>query len=417
MKLVKNEPNGDSRRPTKVTAEPLVSVDGRPPSWDRASADIGDVVRPLLESLAKLASLETTYLVVFDWDRREQEVRFVFSDGAAPIDEGYRLPMPVEISQEAFPGVTRSHQAIGHADPDGLVARVLGFQTFVSVPVTLPQHRLFGMLCGASMRPHSVSESVVGTFESFARIVADHLVGVQIQSLEDRAEAAESQLLSRARFIAEAEHRMKTPLAILQGTSLTLRDRRHQLLDPARAELEESLVRNVVLLSVEVESLLLEARADIRTHELRPVDADLGPIVRELARAFDGLGLAHHVIAYVLGDVTAHVDPEAVAQILGHLIDNAIKFSPDGGSIAVRATPVDGDVEIEVIDEGVGLPPSVDVFAPFRRGEQGAQTPGIGLGLYIVRNLVKAMNGTVTARSNHGPGSTFTVTLPVGAAT
>jgi signal transduction histidine kinase len=76
-------------------------------------------------------------------------------------------------------------------------------------------------------------------------------------------------------------------------------------------------------------------------------------------------------------------------------------------------TFVDGDEPyIEVCDEGVGVPEGVNLFAAFQRGDH--QTPGAGLGLYIVRNLVEGMGGRITARRNDGPGSTFTVALPPG---
>jgi signal transduction histidine kinase len=234
----------------------------------------------------------------------------------------------------------------------------------------------------------------------------------RIEELEQRADAAESQLLARARFLAEAEHRMKTPLSILGGISLTLRDRGSDLSETTRDALQEGVVRNVARLGQELESLLVEARADIRSRELRPRESDMGAMVGDIAKAFDGLGPAHNVRADVAGEVSAYVDPDAASQVLGHLIDNAMKYSPKGGSIIVRARRLNEIIEIQVIDEGVGLPASVDVFEAFRRGNDATKTPGIGLGLHIVRTLVEAMGGTVSARSNPDSGSTFTVTLP-----
>lgn len=176
------------------------------------------------------------------------------------------------------------------------------------------------------------------------------------------------------------------------------------------------MVRNVAFLSRELESLLVEARADVRARELSPADIDLGALVGQVATAFDGVSEAHGVVVEVLKPVRAFVDPDAMHQVLGHLIDNAIKYSPDGGLVMVRASESDGAISISVADEGIGLPPAVDVFEAFRRGNpQEPGVPGIGLGLHIVRNLVEAMGGTVTARSNPDGGSTFTATLPAAA--
>ena len=393
-------------------AELLLSVGQASSSWDQKGSDIEGLIRPLLEALAKLADVESTYLTVFDWHRREQEVRFVFNAGVPRIEEGHRIPLPAEVSPEAFPGITRSPLTIGRSQPDSLVARGLGLRTYISVPVTLANHRLFGMLCGASLHPQELGETVVSMFESFAGIMAEHLVHVHLAETERRAVAAESQLLIRARFVAEAEHRLKTPLTVLQGTSLTLRDRGDELSVGSRTQLQESLVRNVLLLSDEVERLLVEARAEVRARESSSVHLELGPMVRELAGAFNGLGDAHEVVAELPRTIAAFVDPIAMYQVLGHLLDNAIKYSPTGGRITVRATQTSGSVVIEVIDEGNGLPSGGDVFLPFHRGDPGEQTPGIGLGLHIVRNLVEAMQGTVTAVNNQGAGSTFIVRVP-----
>lgn len=137
--------------------------------------------------------------------------------------------------------------------------------------------------------------------------------------------------------------------------------------------------------------------------------------MREVATAFDGLSLAHHVSADVPHEVAAFVDAGAVYQVLGHLLDNAIKYSPDGGAVTIRLSGSAGSATIDVIDEGIGLPPAVNAFEPFRRGDpEDPGTPGVGLGLHIVRNLVEAMGGTVSARTNPEAGSTFTVTLPPG---
>lgn len=309
--------------------------------------------------------------------------------------------------------MTRSPNGIGPEQADGLVARRLGLNAYVSVPVTIGRHELFGMLCGAGRSPREVNETVVNLMESFARIIADRVLRAKTESSENRATLAESQLAARARFIAEAEHQLKTPLTALEGLSLTLLDRWEGLSATERVEFHAGIVRNSRLLAHEVEGLLVEARADMRTRDLCPVHLDIGPLLRTIAKAFNGLRSTHHVIADVFDETVAFVDPIAMDQVIGHLLDNAIKYSPNGGLITIRASAVSGSIVIDVIDEGLGLPGSVDVFEPFHRGDlHDAQTPGIGLGLHIVRKLVEAMEGTVSARSNPGSGSTFTVSLP-----
>lgn len=375
----------------------------------------GDVVlegltRPLLAALATIAGLESTYLTVFDWDAREQEVRFVHRAGGVKIEEGSRLRLPPEVSQESLPGVTRSPPPMATTHPDSQAARRLGLRTYVSVPVVLSRHELFGMVCGASRRAGSVSEPVVSVMEYFAELIADHITRARVVATEQRAAAAEEQLRARARYLAVAEHQLKTPLTSLIGAAKLLRDGWKILDDDQRGQFVDMVVRSGDDLSDRIDGLLTEARADVQSRELNPVDLDLGEFVEAITRATDGLATDHSVRAHVEAGLHFSADPTALHQVLGHLLDNAIKYSPQHAVVNVVASSTSEGVAIAVTDEGVGLPNGMDVFQAFKRGDE--TTPGIGLGLHIVRNLVEAMGGTVTAEANPWRGSTFTVRLP-----
>lgn len=258
--------------PTDVTIRTRVMT--APAGSLPTELDLEMVTRPLLAALARFAHLESTYLTVFDWDRREEEVRFVFSTGETWVEEGQRIAMPTELSPDAFAGVTRSPETGVPPQPDGVVAKRLGLKTYLSVPVTIGKHRLFGMLCGASRQPEELSETVVGIFESFAEIVASHVARLHQEETESRATGAEIDLLTLAHILADAEVRLKTPLTVLQGVALILRDRRDDLSESERVRLHDSLVRNVQVLSHEVEDLMLGARVGGRAD--RPHGEDRG---------------------------------------------------------------------------------------------------------------------------------------------
>jgi|GEM_PF-4618393 signal transduction histidine kinase len=369
------------------------------------------LIRPLLEALSKLAELDCTYLTVFDWDRREQEVRFVHRAGDVEIAEGTRLALPDGASREVLLGVTRSPAQMPSTHPDSQAAKRLGLQTYVSVPVVLPRHELFGMVCGAGRRPEAVGEPVVALMESFAQVVADHLTRDRMAAIEERAERAEEQLRARGLFLAAAEHQLKTPLTSLVGAARILRDGWPRLEEDQRDLFLDLVIRGALDLTSRVEGLLVEARADVQSQDLAPSALDLR-FVEPIARAFDATS-DHQILVEVEDGLTAWADAGALHQVLGHLLDNAVKYSPARGVIRVvgRATP-DG-AAIDVADEGPGLPSGIDVFEAFRRGDpQQAGGAGIGLGLHIVRNLVRAMGGSVAAAANEAGGTTFTVTLP-----
>ena len=378
------------------------------------SHDLGGLTRPLLEALAKLASLDSTYLTTLDWERRLQVVRFVHSAGELQVEEGQTVALPEGLTPESLPGVTRSPARIPKQHPDSQVAKQLGLKTYISVPVTVAKHRMYGMLCGASQVARPVGENVVTVMEFFAQIIADHITREQTAAMEERALTAEERLRSRAQFLAEAEHQLKTPLSTIQGMASLLLSKWASMKDHQRTELLTTLVRDSKELTRQVEDLLVEARADVQAREMAPIRLELGPLVRAIAGAFGSTSTTHDVVAEVEEGTMALADPTPLYQVLGNLLDNAIKYSPDGGTITLRVVPTPHDVRIDVIDDGVGLPDGVHIFEPFRRGElrEDDEPPGVGLGLHIVRSLVEAMDGSVDARTNEDGGSTFTVRLP-----
>ena len=110
-------------------------------------------------------------------------------------------------------------------------------------------------------------------------------------------------------------------------------------------------------------------------------------------------------------------DAEKMRQVLGNLVENAVKYSPDGGTVTVRLEPHGGSVRFAVADEGIGIPlgEQPQVFEKFYRLDPN-QTRGVGgtgLGLYICRELVRRMNGRIWVNSEEWKGSTFYVELPV----
>src|SRR5205823_3223093 len=129
----------------------------------------------------------------------------------------------------------------------------------------------------------------------------------------------------------------------------------------------------------------------------------------------------HETVAGAAGtaagrSVSAWADEEAVSQILENLVDNALKYTPSGGRIAVRYWAEEGEVCLEVEDTGIGIPEHdlPRIFERFYRVDKARSRAqgGTGLGLSIVKHLVQAMHGSVQAQSRVGQGTRFTVRLP-----
>lgn len=233
-----------------------------------------------------------------------------------------------------------------------------------------------------------------------------------LEGARARALAAESRLRAQTMVRAEAEHRLKTTLAVISGWAITLDERWDQLPESRRREAAAIIRRASEDLTVQANGMLDEARAELLSLDQEPTRLDLGAVLGVTSAVFGGMG--GHVIEAVTpsAPVFVEVDPAALQQVLGHLLENAVKYSPPDTRVIVSLAEAGGEAVIEIRDEGCGLGDGTDLFEPFQRGPGSDALPGVGLGLYIVRNLVHAMGGEVEARSNDGPGATFTVRLP-----
>jgi signal transduction histidine kinase len=228
-----------------------------------------------------------------------------------------------------------------------------------------------------------------------------------------RADLAEQRLRNQTLLFAEAEHKLKTTLAVITGWATTLDESWEKMNDDVRRQGVAAIRRNSEDLAAQARNLLDDARAEIAALDLEPVRLELNEVLGVTTSLFGGVSTGHPVAFQPAEEeVWAWVDPAALQQVLGHLVENAVKYSPAGGMITLRTFLNGGEPHIEVCDEGVGVPEGVNLFAAFQRGDE--QTPGAGLGLYIVRNLVEGMGGRISARRNPPPakGSTFAVTLP-----
>ena len=142
-------------------------------------------------------------------------------------------------------------------------------------------------------------------------------------------------------------------------------------------------------------------------------------VVQTCLASYQGVADSKEIRLEAVGEqenLAVRADEEGLRQILGNLIDNAVKYTPDGGSVTVRWHANDSNVEIEVSDTGIGIAEKnlSRIFERFYRVDKARsrELGGTGLGLSIVKHLVQSFGGTVSAESRSGAGSSFVVTIP-----
>jgi signal transduction histidine kinase len=387
----------------------------QPPPRPPFEADFAHLARALLGAAIEIGGFDVAYVTALDPDRGEEVVTHAANVGDVLVAEGHRAPCPADSSAQFFMGVTRSN-AGPTPQPDSHVARSLGLGSYVSVPIVLVSHNLYGTFCGASRQRRDIGDGTVVAMESFAKLLADHMTRATVESVLRRAVVAEEELGERAQFLAEAEHRLKSPLSVITGWAATLADGQLALTSEQRGRGIVAIRNQSALLLNEVVLLLDEATADVRVRRSSSVVLDLARLVSDTAGELTGAHPRHLVDFEEGGPVRALADSDMVRQVLAHLVDNAAKYSPDGTTITLSTAVLGGWAVVQVCDEGGGVP-DTDIFDAFSRGAHAAAgpQPGVGLGLHIVRKLMKGMGGDVTAARNPTVGSTFTVRLPLPA--
>jgi PAS domain S-box-containing protein len=223
-------------------------------------------------------------------------------------------------------------------------------------------------------------------------------------------------------FLATTSHELRTPITVVQGFASTLASRWDQLADSERRDAVRIIAERAGSLSRLVEQLLLGSRAGADQLPVSNGPFDLGAVLRGAVIAFQPLSDKHHVVAGIPADLpAASGDTMATDIIIGQLLENAIKYSPDGGAISVRAQVTGGAggdwIEVTVEDEGIGIADGDHerIFDRFFQGEAGDRRRfgGVGIGLFIVRRLAEAQNGEISASSRPSGGTAMCLRLPV----
>ena len=219
-------------------------------------------------------------------------------------------------------------------------------------------------------------------------------------------------------FLATTSHELRTPLTVVKGYLGMLLIHWDVLDDEQRLDAVRFAAGRTDDLVSLVNHLLLAARAGIGRPAMAIAPFDLVEKVESVVNGIAATSTKHEFDLTVADPIPPVLgDPSTVEPIVGQLLENAVKYSPDGGAVSVGLRTVETRVVIEVGDEGVGLPPGGEehIFTPFFQGSGGDRREygGVGLGLHIVRQLAVAQGGTVVAGNRPTGGAVFTVTLPL----
>jgi len=224
----------------------------------------------------------------------------------------------------------------------------------------------------------------------------------------------------RRDFVANASHELRTPLSIIKGYIETLVDGHTTMSLEDREKFLQTIQRHSNRLTAIIDDLLVLSRLESATPGLTYAAVELTPFLQSLANDYQRRPQAADYTISVtttddLGSIQA--DAEKLTQVLGNLVENALKYTPKGSHIEISARPLGpNEVECQVRDNGAGIPSAdlAHIFERFYRVEKGRsrETGGTGLGLSIAKHIVQLHGGRVWAESPAGQGLTIMVRLP-----
>jgi PAS domain S-box-containing protein len=226
----------------------------------------------------------------------------------------------------------------------------------------------------------------------------------------------------KSTFVSTVSHQLRAPLTSIYGFAETLLRRDVLFREEERRTFLEYIASEAQRLTTIVDTLLSVARLEAGDMQVELAPTDLRAVVSDaISSVQEGAVVNGHRFVLELPDepLAASADREKLVQILRNLLDNAVKFSPHGGTVTVEAHRRAGRVEVRVVDQGDGIPEAerAHIFSKFHRADSTGGYAGAGLGLFIARGLVLAMGGRIWVDSVAGGGSSFAFELPLAEAT
>ena len=319
------------------------------------------------------------------------------------------LPSLDQIARQ-FPAVVERH-------------RRDGVQAVAAFPLVV-EGRVTGVLLIRFNKPHSLDPANVAFMVAMARIAAEAFERARLFDAERTArEAAEAANRAKAAFLASMSHELRTPLQAALGFAQLVRSGVYGAVNEQQAEVLGRVERSQTHLAMLIDDILDFARLEAGRVRIEATPVRLADVIADVAPLVEPQAARKKIELSLLppdDTLVVMADRHRLRQVLVNLVGNAIKFTPENGTIRVGAVKDGRTATVFISDTGRGIPADrlQSIFDPFVQVEDAftRTASGAGLGLSISRDLARAMGGDLTVESELGKGSTFSVVLPLAPA-
>jgi len=296
----------------------------------------------------------------------------------------------------------------------------IGARTGLGVPL-LRGDEVLGVIVLARIEVRPFSDREIELVESFARQAAIAIENVRLFSeIQEKSAQLEVANRHKTEFLANMSHELRTPLNAIIGFSEVLLQRMFGELNDQQADYLDDIVSSGRHLLTLINDILDLSKIEAGRMELEAAPFSLVAALNNAVTLVKERAMSHGIrieLDVAPGLDTVVADERKVKQVVVNLLANAVKFTPDGGTVSVRAARENGEVRLAVRDTGIGIAAEdqARIFEEFQQAtHQGERArEGTGLGLTLSRRMVELHGGTITVESAPGKGSTFTVALPL----
>jgi len=384
-----------------------------------SSLDLEEAFGAFIRELRGLVPFDRLGVVLVEGDRLE-----VLATAGVAADEVFPPGSLRQIEGSIFEAVADGRTVYRrdiadqrHPEEEELLE--LGLRCRLTAPLLVGTHAI-GLISFVRREPDSFHPEEVELVSLIGRLAATAVQNIRAYDAEHRT-VEELRRLSalRADFVSLVSHELRSPMAAVIGSARTLQERWRELSPEHRESFLALIADETARLASLIADVLDTSRIEAGTFSYSFADVNVAALVEEsvaLASAGQDEVPVRSSFAQSLPNVRG--DRERLRQVLGNLIENAVKYSRAGDPVEVSAFTHDGRVFVEVRDRGPGIPREQQrlIFEKFGRVKSTGAKPRTGLGLFIARSIAEAHGGTLDVHSLPGQGATFRLALPVEAA-